>query len=355
MYLAPLNYDRYFKKVFSDLAIAKRFLEDFLDVVIEKIEILPLKKAITDDAQYVEFDFRCLIDKSFVIIDMQQWYKPDIVQRFYLYHTLNTALQLENLPKKVIILPENKIKEVRDYSGVYPVITIIWMVQDNLNSHSDYESFTLTSENVLTFIHDMSIWKQPEIQELILQRNTLLTEISNNSKNLLWQQKNRLIYAFQKNIVANPEFAKYKVWFELAEKTLKKISDKFAYSEYEKDSILREVVRRLRRELENPEEIKYIEDYDNYIEGIKRYDNGIRNEGFLEAENKYVPLLEEKIELLEEKDKELQTKDKELEEKNWQLQIERKNTITLLKSLNLDNQTIAEKMEISITEVEKYE
>ena len=38
MYLAPLNYDRFFKKVFSEIAIAQQFLEDFLDVNIESIE-----------------------------------------------------------------------------------------------------------------------------------------------------------------------------------------------------------------------------------------------------------------------------------------------------------------------------
>ncbi len=37
MYLAPLNYDRFFKKVFSDIKIAKKFLEDFLGVDIEEI------------------------------------------------------------------------------------------------------------------------------------------------------------------------------------------------------------------------------------------------------------------------------------------------------------------------------
>jgi len=30
MYLAPLNYDRFFRKIFKDDAIAKAFLEDFL-------------------------------------------------------------------------------------------------------------------------------------------------------------------------------------------------------------------------------------------------------------------------------------------------------------------------------------
>ena len=38
MYLALLNYDGFFKKVFSDLGIVKCFLEDFLDIKIESIE-----------------------------------------------------------------------------------------------------------------------------------------------------------------------------------------------------------------------------------------------------------------------------------------------------------------------------
>ncbi|MBU0765470.1 MAG: Rpn family recombination-promoting nuclease/putative transposase, partial [Bacteroidetes bacterium] len=95
MYLAPLNYDRYFKKVFSDIDIAKRFLEDFFDTKIESIELLSQYHKVTDDASAVEFDFRCKIDNEYVIIDMQQWYKPDIIQRFYVYHAINTALQLE--------------------------------------------------------------------------------------------------------------------------------------------------------------------------------------------------------------------------------------------------------------------
>ena len=62
MYPASLNYDRYFKKVFSDLSIAKQF---------------------------------------------------------YVYHSLNSALQLEWLPKKIIPLPGNKprkVEEKREYA-----------------------------------------------------------------------------------------------------------------------------------------------------------------------------------------------------------------------------------------------
>jgi hypothetical protein len=94
MYLAPLNYDRYFKKVFKETEIAKKFLEDFFDISIESIELLTQKHKITDDAVAVEFDFRCKIKGHHIIIDMQQWFKPDIVNRFYVYHTINTALQL---------------------------------------------------------------------------------------------------------------------------------------------------------------------------------------------------------------------------------------------------------------------
>ncbi|MBI4647927.1 MAG: hypothetical protein HY738_15400, partial [Bacteroidia bacterium] len=71
MYLAPLNYDRYFKKVFKETTITKRFLEDFFDTDIETIEMLTLRHKITDASTAVEFDFRCKINGQYVIIDMQ--------------------------------------------------------------------------------------------------------------------------------------------------------------------------------------------------------------------------------------------------------------------------------------------
>ena len=92
MYLAPLNYNRFFERVFRETQIAKHFLEDFLNVEITSIEQLPRKHQITDDAALVEFDYRCKINDEFVIFDMQQWYKGDVVKRFYLYFCNNTSL-----------------------------------------------------------------------------------------------------------------------------------------------------------------------------------------------------------------------------------------------------------------------
>jgi len=57
-YLAPLTYDRFFKKVFSDLKIAKVFIEDFLDIEIQDIKKLKTENRLTSDSQSVKFDFR---------------------------------------------------------------------------------------------------------------------------------------------------------------------------------------------------------------------------------------------------------------------------------------------------------
>ena len=160
MYLAPLNYDRFFKKVFSELRIAKQFLEDFLGVEIEEIKEFPVQHKLTDAAMQVEFDYRCKIDGHYVIIDMQQWYKPDVVKRFYIYHAINSGLQLENLPYKSIIR-DGKERKIRDYSTLEPVITLIWMAEDiykNVLQHRVYTIVAyLLSHNVRLFCSDNQI------------------------------------------------------------------------------------------------------------------------------------------------------------------------------------------------------
>jgi len=62
---------------------------------------------------------------------MQQWYKRDIGKRFYLYHALNTGLQLEELPMKRIVLDRQtrKMKKAKDYQALEPVITLVWMMR----------------------------------------------------------------------------------------------------------------------------------------------------------------------------------------------------------------------------------
>lgn len=280
MYLAPLNYDRYFKKVFSEKRIAKRFLEDFFDIAIEEIEILPTKHKITDNASAVEFDFRCKINGSYIIIDMQQWFKTDIVKRFYMYHSMNTVLQLEKMPDKSIDLEANKKRDIKDYDALIPVITLIWLADDSMNFADDFVSYTMTSETVNDFIRDKSLWRADNILDIMKERAKCLAIIDNKIKKLDFLQKNRLIYAFQPNIVKNKKYSKYLDWFELAEKTHNKLNEKAWFDKYLKDDIFVEIIKRINTETFEQSDWDYISNQSDFMEKVKRFEQVFVDEGF---------------------------------------------------------------------------
>ncbi len=358
-YLAPLNYDRYFKKVFSDLKIAKRFLEDFLDIEIKEIQAKPNERYLTDDAKYVALDFRCKIDNHYIIIEMQQWYKPDIIQRFYLYDALNTGLQLEGLPKKTIELPNNKVKEIKDYRTLLPTITIIWLVSDDLNIEKDYISIVPTPEELLKFIRNVDLWKTSDFKKILQEREELLQLINNKTKEFDFLQKNKLIFAFQKNIVKNKRYKKYYAWFELAQKTLRKVSDKLEFSEYQKDDILSEVVRRLKKQLENPDEIKYIKERSEYIEKIQRYEDGLKHHAAIEARIEAEQIVEQEIKQEKSRRKKAEEEKKKAEEEKKKAEEREKKARLKTKIIILQHverkskEEISVILKISIEEIEK--
>jgi hypothetical protein len=280
MYLAPLNYDRYFKKVFSEIKIAKRFLEDFFDITIDELEILPTKHKITDNSTAVEFDFRCKIKDNFVIIDMQQWFKSDIVPRFYMYHSMNSVLQLETMPDKSIKLSDNKKRDIKDYDKLIPVITLIWLVDDNLKFKEDFVSYTMTSEALNDFIRNKNLWKKENILEIFAEREKCLEIIDNKTRKLDFLQKNKLIYAFQPNIVKNQKYSKYLDWFELADKTRNKLNEKGWFDKYLKDEIFAEIIKRISTETFEQSDWDYINNQENFIEKVKRFEQVFIDEGF---------------------------------------------------------------------------
>lgn len=57
MYVASLNLDLFFKKVFSNKKVAKKFLEDLLNVKITEIKFLSVENKLTDASIVVKFDF----------------------------------------------------------------------------------------------------------------------------------------------------------------------------------------------------------------------------------------------------------------------------------------------------------
>jgi hypothetical protein len=184
-YLAPLNFDHFFKKVFSDLNNAKAFLEDFFGVVIESIELLPLAHRITDAAVDVEFDYRCKIDGQYQIIEMQQWHTSDVVKRFFSYFGLNSVLQLENMGTKSVDVGDETVIETRDYDVLEPSVTLVWMVDELLKFKDDYVAYSIFPEQSIAFIKDETLWQRNNWRALKKERQKTLKIIKNKAKKSL--------------------------------------------------------------------------------------------------------------------------------------------------------------------------
>jgi hypothetical protein len=263
MYVASLNIDLLFKKVFSDPEIAKSFLQDFLGIIITELVVLGIEHKLSDDAVIVKFDYRCKIDGKYVIIEMQQQYKKDVIKRFYLYHCLDTSLQLETLKPIVITRPNGEKYKEKDYSGVAPVLTLVWMVDDTLNFDDDFIVFTTLPERTKDFICDETLWSQP-LETILAARAETLKILNNNTKNLDFLQKNKMICIFQGNIAKNMRDEPYGKWFELAKKSKNPNNKKSDFDELKKNKVMAEVIRRLEKKKLEPVEFKYVSDLYQY-------------------------------------------------------------------------------------------
>ncbi len=283
MYLAPLNYDRFFHRVFSNIVIAKRFFEDILNVTITDFEMLPRKNKITDDAAFVEFDFRCKIEGSYYILDMQQWYKIDVVKRFYLYFCNNTSLQLENMKSVSIPLPNGHTYKTKNYERLEPTITIIWMADDNLGFKEDFVAYSIFPESMNAFMQNEELWATKSKEELLVLRREILNISSNTHRNLDFLQTNRLIFMFQPNIARNEIASLYSPWFEFASKTKNKNNVKTDFQKFSNDPIFSTMIEQLKTNIASHEDFQYIEDWDDYQIGLQNYNEKIRDEALREA------------------------------------------------------------------------
>ena len=383
MFLAPLNYDRFFKKIFSDNNIAKAFLEDFLDVEIEEIQQLGNEHAITNRSKIVEFDYRCKINGQYVIIDMQQWYKSDIAQRFYIYHALNSALQLEDLKEKIVKVDlgvikngelETVEKEVKDYRKVDPVLTLVWLVDDSLHFENDFISYKLLPELIESFVKNKQIWFKENFKNLLNERKKIIEIVDSEHKDMDFLKKNKLIFMFQKNIVNNFEIAKKKAkkenikandvkyvrWFDFAKKTLKKDNSEKDFEEYQKDELFKEIMRRLQQEKLSKKDKNYLKDESNFREKVNAYNEGVFSDGLKEGHllskkeikkaNQKAEIAEKKAELAENKAEEEKRK-AELAEKK--AEESKTNMILELNKNNVPLDVIAAGAQLSENEVIK--
>ncbi len=299
-YLAPLNYDKFFKKVFKEPMISKQFLEDFLGIDIKDINIFERESdKLTDASKVVKFDYRCQIDKEEnVIIEMQQWYKADIVQRFLIYHALNISLQLENMPEKTILIRKGEKKTITDYRRLTPSITLIWLVDDSLGMEDNFISYSMFPDKIADFIRNSDLWDSEEFAKLKNKRDELLKILDSKKRELDFLQSNKLIFILQKQIVKNIKLLKedpkknanllnnYNRWFDFAEKTRNfsnKVSD---FSAYNEDAVFSEMIKRLATVSMDNKDLQYIKSTKKTLEGIKRYEEGFYKYGFIDGEKK---------------------------------------------------------------------
>jgi hypothetical protein len=277
MYLAPLNYDRFFKRVFSHDHIAQRFLEDLLQVKIEEFQKLPEENRVTDDAAKVIFDYRCKIKGQYVTIDMQQWFKTDIVRRFYLYHAVNTVLQLETMQNKTIPTKSGFKITTKDYNELAPVLTVIWMVDDILHfKNTNYITYQLMPDAVEKFLADAVLWDKKTlvkkgIQNLWDRRKEILKMIQNEHKDLDFLRQNKLYFLFQHNIVKSKAIEPYKRWFDFAERTRNENNTEADFEDYTSDPVFADIIRIINRQKLTQDDFTYIKDETKEAEQVQRF------------------------------------------------------------------------------------
>jgi hypothetical protein len=277
MYLAPLNYDRFFKRVFSHDHIAQRFLEDLLQVKIEDFKRLPEENRITDDAAKVIFDYRCKINGQYITIDMQQWHKTDVVKRFYLYHAVSTALQMETLQNKTIYAKSGFKITTKDYNELAPVLTIIWMVADILHfKNENYIAYKLYPDALEKFLADEGIWDKKAltkkgIHDLLNGRKRILKLMNNEYKDLDFLRKNKLYFLFQHNIVKSQASEPYRRWFDFAEQTRNENNTEADFERYTSDPVFAEIIRIINRKKLTQEDLSYIASEAQDAEQVQRF------------------------------------------------------------------------------------
>jgi hypothetical protein len=349
MYVAPLNLDLFFKKVFSNKRVAKRFLEDLLNVTITDIKFLSVENKITDASVTVKFDFRCKIYGKYVVIEMQQNYKIDVVKRFYLYHTVSTALQLETLKPRTLTKLNGETYSEKNYSELEPVITLIWMVDDMLGFEEDFVAYSTLPEVAKSFILNEKLWEQP-LENIIVERKKIVETVENKTKGLDFLSQNRIIYVFQKNIVKNRRVdLPYFKWFDVANMSRNPNNTEEDFSNYKNDKDMAEVINRIRKDKLPPEEFNYVSDLYMY----EIYNQELREA--LEKNHKAALAREKKHskQAEQEKNKAEQEKIKAEQEKIKAEQKAKLLQLKLAKSLLSQGQTIsmiAEVLDLSIEE-----
>ncbi|MCP4106256.1 MAG: hypothetical protein GY749_12070, partial [Desulfobacteraceae bacterium] len=143
----------------------------------------------------------------------------------------------------------------------------------------DCISYVMTPEIVTEFVRNEKLWHQPEIVSLLEERAKVIKIMSNDTKDIDFLASNRLMFAFQKNIVKNRKIRKYVRWFEFAEKTRNTDNTREDFSEFSGDRVFDEIMIRLDKTALTQEDLEYIRNEKESWEEVRRYESGHFEEG----------------------------------------------------------------------------
>ncbi len=91
-------------------------------------------------------------------------------------------------------------------------------------------------------------------------------------------QENKLIYAFQKNIVKNAKYTKYYEWFEFAERSLKKDNTEADFEKYNNRDVFLEMMHRLKAGTMTNEDADLIVLYNEFIHTVDDLEEAIKQQ-----------------------------------------------------------------------------
>jgi len=198
-------------------------------------------------------------------------------------------MQLESLPQKRLVLDRNtrRGRPIKDYRALEPVLTLIWLADDTLRFDVPYAAYTMLPELVLEFLQNERLWHQPEIRELLAERQRVLALAAKRTKRLSFLAQNRLIFIFQRNIIKHAPDTRYARWFKFAEKSKNKANAAADFAEFQGDTVFEEIMRRLSHSVWTAEDVEYIEHEHKMWAETARLEHGYyedgREDGFYEG------------------------------------------------------------------------
>ena len=176
---------------------------------------------------------------------------------------------------------------------------LFWVSDDNLGFQEDFVSFSLYPDQIADFFKNDALWDSNDFEKMRIEREKILTLLNNNTKDLDFLPQNKLIYAFQKNIVKNKKLTPYFEWFELAEKTRNKNNIEQDFINYKKNETLMAVIERIKTSDFDYEELSALDALERELalSELWRLDAKIelREEVKKEVKEELTPILKEEL------------------------------------------------------------